>query len=203
MHAHIKTLKTFEQQTQEMSLKNLQKAEQMLFHAISFQNAYSILAEHSPFLEIGRSPKRDRKDVSPADVMSIAFSTEIALKAIYQILEIKNNRSHNLKKLFCDLPDIIQTAILEQLRKTAPTHCDPYSLGGQLAAIADAFKKWRYSYEYAALSFYPEFCAELCKCITDVGFHLIYQEVQRYGLMTRAYPARPLGFSLDLREFKI
>lgn len=181
-------------------LKELQDAERRLFHAVSFQNAYALLSEHCPFSTTSKIPERNRKDVSPVDYVSIAFSTEIALKAIYKIVKMKNVKNHNLKELFHDLPELIQRGILEQLRRKAPYYDHPEVLNFHLTNVEEGFKRWRYSYEYASLKFSPEFCFEFSKCITDIGFHLVYQEVKKHGLQTNPYPARRLEFPFEINS---
>lgn len=67
-----------------------------------------------------------------------------------------------------------------------------------LGNIAEAFEKWRYSYERASQRFSPGFCLEFSECITDIGFHILTQMAQKYNFVVAAYPSRLLRFPLDL-----
>jgi HEPN domain-containing protein len=98
-----------------------------------------------------------------ADFVCLAFSVELYLKAVFEVLG-KKQRGHNIRKLFEKLPDDAQKQIFNiQMKNVYQTTLDHYK--ERMDIISDGFEKFRYSYEHQSLTYHKSFALEMIKAM--------------------------------------
>ena len=120
--------------------KDMINTDLLVFHAISFYNAYIALDQ------INQNADDHILYMIPIMVNG-AFSIEITLKAILAKNQIEYGKEHNILLLFRMLPDSFKQEILVHLFEKAPEYDDDDKWINELILISNAFVDWRYSFE--------------------------------------------------------
>lgn len=117
-------------------------------------------------------------------VVNLAFACEVYLKTLLHHLEIDKDKKirkiHKLNDLFNSMPQQYQDKINRSLFQRYPFENDMISVHRRLDLVADAFAKWRYSYEtnslYCEISYLKAFAETLRDvCCTDI-FGLTWEQ---------------------------
>jgi hypothetical protein len=110
----------------------------------------------------GTSTGRSEMMFVPA-IVCAAFSAEVGIKAL--LLQAgKSARGHDLVKLFNRLPDATQLEIFTRMEMEA------VDFAAHLNHIRDAFREWRYIYEFTDERFINVlFVAKLASAIRDAN----------------------------------
>ena len=126
--------------------------------------------------------KPPRHDLySTPEIVNLAFACEVYIKTLLDFYNIEVKREHKLNKLFDLLPDDISDSINKRTFSEYPIYSainkqiltDAFGIK-LLDKNADAFYKWRYSYEEHTLS-------------CDVGFLLAFAKALRDECCFRLY----------------
>lgn len=159
--------------------------------ADDFFNAYRVLHESHTFMiekleKLGGKPLINDTafgtfPASTPSVVCLAFSVELYIKELYQVLNLEPPHSHKISQLFEKLPEYAR----QQIFAHASISQNPFATGGsifssgklsayerfitRLAAISNAFEKWRYSYESTTLHYESWFAIALIEAVKSVA----------------------------------
>ncbi len=145
--------------------------------AEDFLNAYEILNESNEALidqQSGASESPVTEKVFGAlptmgvEVVCLAFSVELHIKALHYAILGKTPRGHNILKLFKRLPEWAQQEIFHH-RSIAKYGWTRAEFEDQLRDISDGFSKWRYAYESTSLRYNSYFALVLIEASRSVA----------------------------------
>lgn len=119
------------------------------------------------------------------DIVCLAFSVELYLKALYKTLKLEIPRKHNIRELFDGLPERVRGEIFESdvicqnpfhtrgnimLADRFSKNFKPYDgFLYEVDAISKGFEEWRYSYEYLPLRYNTSFALDFIEAIKSVA----------------------------------
>ncbi len=168
--------------------------------ADDFFNAYRILEENEQAVikklgQLNGKPLVSKTayggaPTGSAGITCLAFSIELYIKYLHSITRGKAPQGHNILKLFRNLPKDVKHKIRQEpaiiktisfysmeipkvyppLNKKGPPVTDVFEQ--QLYKIADAYEKWRYSYESRAVRYDKGFALEFIDALRSVTKHL-------------------------------
>jgi len=105
-------------------------------------------------------------------IVSLAFSVELYVKAVYQAFDIKAKNVHNILELFNGLPQEIQNRIFEiHMPNSYNTTLETYKT--RIAVISRGFEELRYFHEKKTANYHQNFAQEMIisikKLLTEKG----------------------------------
>ena len=146
-------------------------------HAGDFLNAFEIIKESNEALiarQTGTSAAASTKGafgVRPAmgiEIVCLAFSVELHIKALHYALSGKPPRGHNIFTLFRRLPEWVQRATFHH-QSIAQYGWSVSKFEDRVRAISDGFEKWRYAFESTSLRYDIYFALALIEATKAVA----------------------------------
>ena len=84
-------------------------------------------------------------------IVNLSFACEVYIKTLLDYLENGSKKSHKLNELLDALPDEKKSRILKEVEEKHGALADAFGIP-VIDTVADAFAKWRYSYEVSRVS---------------------------------------------------
>ena len=94
-------------------------------------------------------------------IVNLSFACEVYIKTLLDYLENGSKKSHKLNELLEALPDEKKSRILKEVEE-------------KHGALADAFAKWRYSYEVSRVSCDIGYLFALTEAVRNMCCETIY-----------------------------
>lgn len=146
-------------------------------HAGDFLNAFEILKESNEALSARLTGASATASTTKAfgahpsmgvEIVCLAFSVELHIKALHYTLTGKPPRGHNILTLFKGLPESAQGDTFRHL-SIAQYGWTFSEFESRLQAISGGFEKWRYAYESTTLRYEISFALALIEATKAVA----------------------------------
>lgn len=106
-------------------------------------------------------------------IVNLSFACEVYIKTLLDYLGEREKRGHKLNELIDLLPYEVKKQIFEAVEEKHGTLINPFGIP-LINTVADAFQKWRYSYEATRVSCDIGYLFALTEAVRNVCCKTIY-----------------------------
>ena len=106
-------------------------------------------------------------------IVNLSFACEVYIKTLLDYLENGSKKSHKLNELLEALPDEKKSRILKEVEEKHGALSDAFGIQ-VIDTVADAFAKWRYSYEVSRVSCDIGYLFALTEAVRNMCCETIY-----------------------------
>ncbi len=119
---------------------------------------------------------RDHFDFKVPEIVNMAFSCEVFLKAII-VIEGKEVKGHKLKELWNEMNPCYAQMIMDELKSV--TELEQDDILANIENISNAFAVWRYLYEVKGRSIYIGFLNDFAWVLREQVCKILYKRTYK------------------------